>query len=202
MRAPSLLFIAFLSLSACCAPTPLSTTDPNWRELTDGSHLEGWQMAGPGNFVIEDNSLMATGGMGLLWYSNESFEDFELSLEWKVASAANNSGVFVRFPNPGNDPWVAVNKGYEIQICDTAAEKHNTGSVYSFKAPSAIPTKPVGEWNIMIIQVVGQEYVVKVNGTEVCRYTGDRSTEGFVGLQNHDDESPVRYRNIRARAIN
>ena len=158
-------------------------------------------MAGPGAFVVEDGSLKATGGMGLLWFSEASFRDLELSFEWKVADPANNSGVFVRFPDPGDDPWVAVNEGYEIQICDTAPEKHNTGSVYSFKAPSSVPTKPVGEWNTMVIRVIGQDYTVTVNGTEVTRFTGDRSTEGFVGLQNHDDESPVRYRNIRVRKI-
>ena len=195
---PLAIILGSLFATACSVPPPDSQ---GWTLLTDGSSLEGWQMAGPGAFVVEDGSLKATGGMGLLWFSEASFKDFELSFEWKVADPANNSGVFVRFPDPGDDPWVAVHEGYEIQICDTAPKKHNTGSVYSFQAPSSVPTQPTGAWNTMVIRVVGQDYTVTVNGTEVTRFTGDRSTEGFVGLQNHDDESPVRFRNIRAREI-
>ena len=170
--------------------------------LWDGGDTRDWKQAGPGEFVVEDGALKATGGMGLYWYSARSFRDFVLSFEWSVEEADDNSGVFVRFPNPGDDPWVAVKEGYEIQICDTAAEKHNTGSVYSFQAPSSVPTKPAGEWNRMEIEVVGQNYTVRVNGeTVVSKYAGDRSREGYVGLQNHDDGSPVRYRNIRVREI-
>jgi hypothetical protein len=157
-------------------------------------------MCGPGEFVI-DGGLKATGGMGMVWYADKSFKDFELTLEWQVEDAANNSGVFVRFPNPGDDPWVAVHQGYEIQVCDTAPEKHNTGSVYSFQAGTHIPTKPVGEWNEYIIRVVGQHYTIYINSEKVNEFDGDRSTEGYIGMQNHDDASPVRYRNIKVREL-
>jgi len=107
----------------------------------------------------------------------------------------------VRFPNPGDDPWVAVKEGYEIQICDTPAPKHDTGSVYSFQAATHLPTKPQGEWNKYLIRVVGQQYTISINGELVNSYTGDRSERGYIGLQNHDDGSPVRYRNIRVTEI-
>jgi len=158
-------------------------------------------MAGPGEFIAEGDTMYAQGGMGLLWYATKDYEDFQLTLEWQVSAAENNSGVFVRFPDPGDDPWIAVNQGYELQICDTAGDQHNTGSVYSFQGPSSIPTKPVGEWNKYSITVVGQEYTIAVNGVVVNKYTGERTLRGFVGLQNHDDGSPVRYRNIRVREL-
>jgi hypothetical protein len=163
-----------------------------------GDPLEnGWKMAGPGAFVAEGDTMYATGGMGLLWYAEKDYVDFKLELEWQVTDAANNSGVFVRFPDPGDDPWIAVNQGYELQICDTAGDQHNTGSVYSFQGPTSIPTKAVGEWNHYAITVVGQEYTLEVNGEKVNSYTGERTLRGYIGLQNHDDASPVRYRNIR-----
>ena len=63
--------------------------------------------------------------MGLLWYYRRKFKDFILELEWKTSSKGDNSGVFVRFPNPGNDPYVAVRYGYEIQIDDLAQPDGN-----------------------------------------------------------------------------
>ncbi len=172
-----------------------------WTPLWDGQSLDGWSMAGPGEFLIEDGALKATGGMGLLWYDKESFRDFTLKLEWKVEDGSDNSGIFVRFPNPGDDPWVAVNAGYELQVCDAADDKHNTGSVYSFQGPTHVPTKPAGQWNEYEITVVGQRYTLRINGELVNEYDGERSREGYVGLQNHDDGSPVMYRNIRVRRL-
>jgi len=190
-------------LMACAQPqadTPNHSDSP-WLILSDGSHKVCWEMAGPGEFVVEDGTLKATGGMGLLWYRAKSFKDFTLSLEWQVEAKENNSGIFVRFPNPGKDPWVAVNHGYELQICDTGGAKHDTGSVYSFKEASHMPTKEVGAWNLYEITVVGQSYTVTINGEVVNQFEGDRTLEGHIGLQNHDDSSPVRYRNIKVREL-
>ncbi len=167
------------------------------RVLWNGGDAAGWRQCGPGSFEVVDGALVARGGMGMLWYAEESYADFTLSLEWKVTRPEDNSGIFVRFPDPGGDPWVAVNGGYEIQICDTADDKHNTGSIYSFQGPSKVPTRAVGEWNHMEIFVSGQHYRISVNGLVVNEYVGDRTLEGFIGIQNHDDGSPVHYRNIR-----
>ena len=162
---------------------------------------QGWAMAGPGTFVVEDGVLKATGGMGMMWFTSQDFADFELELEWRVDDPAHNAGVFVRFPDPGVDPWVAVNQGYELQICDTAKEKHNTGSVYSFQGSTSIPTLDAGGWNRYRIRVVGQQYTIWVNDVLVNEFTGDRTLRGYIGLQNHDDHSPVRFRNLRVHEI-
>lgn len=199
MRIPHLLGLGLLgaaALTGCQQPAP----QPQAAKpivLWNGGPLTDWKMAGPGEFKIVDGSLLATGGMGLLWYAKQDFQNFRLELEWKTEAAENNSGIFVRFPDPGVDPWVAVNEGYEIQICDAAGDKHGTGSVYSFCAPSHMPTKPAGEWNHYSITVVGQDYTIAINGEVVNRFLGFRSERGFIGLQNHDDGSPVRFRNIR-----
>ncbi len=169
------------------------------KDLPDGAvayHelVDGWKQCGPGSFERKDGTLVSEGGMGMLWHPHP-FQDFVLMLEWKVGRREDNSGVFVRFPDPGDDPWVAVKKGYEVQICDTADAKHRTGSIYDFKDSTEIPTR--ADWNQYEIAVVGQKYAVRINGKLVNEFTGDRSLEGHVGLQNHDAESRVAYRNIR-----
>jgi hypothetical protein len=173
-----------------------------WIELFDGRTFEGWTFCGPGRFEIEDGALKTVGGMGMLWFDRKRFRDFTLSIEWMVERPQDNSGIFVRFPNPAADPWTAVHEGYEIQICDTAGPKHNTGSVYGFAAPTKVTSKPAGEWNRFEITVVGQTYTVVLNNeTVVEAFEGERGREGYIGLQNHDPQVIVRFRNIKAKEL-
>ena len=165
-------------------------------------------MAGKGTFVIlqKENALQTQGGMGLLWYYKKKFKDFILELEWKASSKGDNSGVFVRFPNPGNDPYVAVNNGYEIQIDDLAQPDgksiHGTGAIYEFAAPSIMSSKSTGQWNSLQIMAEKQKYTVTANGvTVISSFIGDRSLEGYIGLQNHDNRSKVFFRNIKVGEI-
>lgn len=165
-------------------------------------------MAGKGSFAIlqNENVLQTQGGMGLLWYYRMKFIDFILELEWRASSKGDNSGVFVRFPNPRNDPYIAVSKGYEIQIDDLAQPDgrliHGTGAIYDFASPSKINSKSIGKWNSLKIIAEKQKYKVIANGvTVISNFIGNRLLEGYIGLQNHDDKSKVSFRNIKAKEL-
>jgi len=172
----------------------------SYHVLFDGTSRQGWKMCGPGGFTLKDGFLESSGGMGMLWHERE-FTNFRLMLEWQVGRAQDNSGVFVRFPDPKNDPWIAVNQGYELQICDLADASHRTGSVYSFRGSTEVPTKPIGQWNHYEIEVIGQRYRIFINNKLVNTFTGTRTAKGHIGLQNHDPASKVRFRNIRVIEI-
>ncbi|HKG90142.1 MAG TPA: DUF1080 domain-containing protein, partial [Nitrososphaeraceae archaeon] len=164
-----------------------------------GKTLDGWKMAGDGRFIIveSDSALQSDKGGGLLWYSENKYKNFILKLEWKVSDEGDNSGVFVRFPDPDDNPNIAVREGYEVQIDSKAGNPiHQTGAIYDFAAPSRIASKPPGQWNTMEIQVVNQSYTIIINEQKVTEFTGSRMTEGYVGLQAHDDKSKVSFRNI------
>ena len=184
---------------------PDDDDDPNFTSIFNGKSLEGWDMAGKGKFVIipEDKALQSVGGTGLLWYTKKKYNDFVLKLEWKVSKESDNSGVFVRFPDPDDNPSIAVNEGYEIQIDNKAGEAiHYTGAIYDFAAPiKKVVSKPVGEWNTMKIHVINQSYNVLINGEKVTDFTGDRLTEGYIGLQAHDEKSKVSFRNIMVKEV-
>ena len=90
---------------------PVDESAGGFTNLFDGRSLAGWRMAGEGRFVVGDGALETEGGMGLLWYTRRQFRDFILRVDWRVTQPDDNSGVFVRFPDPGDDPWVAVNQG-------------------------------------------------------------------------------------------
>jgi hypothetical protein len=187
------------SSSSAMLPSSSTTVEPGFTSLFDGATLDGWQEAGPGGFSIVDGMLQSFGGMGLLWYTKKQFGDFILKADWKVVHFDDNSGVFVRFPDPGNDPWVPVNNGYEVQIDDSGAPDGNpiykTGGIYNFAAPKVVASNPAGEWNFYEIRAVGQDYRVILNGDEVTDFVGSRSTKGYIGLQNHS--GTVTFRNVR-----
>ena len=182
--------------------------------LFHGQSMDGWRMAGPGKFVLfeYDKSLQSEGGMGLLWYTKKKYKDFVLKIDWKVNRKNDNSGVFIRFSDPGNDPWIAVNTGYEIQIDDLATPDgnpiHKTGAIYNYAAPSdnnippLSPSKPIGEWNTFEIEAINQKYNVILNGKKVIpKFIGNRLTEGYIGIQNHDADSHISFKNIRIKEI-
>jgi hypothetical protein len=184
--------------------TTVPRVDGNFTQIFDGRSLDGWKMAGNGGFVIveEDESMQTEGGTGVLWYTGKTYHNFVLKLDWMVSEQDDNSGVFVRFPDPGDDHHVAPRLGYEIQIDDKAGNiLHQTGAIYDFAAPKEVAPKPAGQWNTMEIQAIGQSYIVIINDKKVTEFTGDRLTEGYIGLQAHDDESKVSFRNIKIKEI-
>jgi hypothetical protein len=168
--------------------------------LFNGRSTEGWRQAGPGGFRVVDGALQSEGGMGLLWFAQQAFADFVLELDWQVDREGDNSGVFLRFPDPGGDPWVAVHQGYEVQIDDLGAPHGEpfarTGAIYKVQAPTRVASRPPGEWNHYVIGVEGQRYRVTLNGEEVTDFTGDRGLRGHIGLQNHGPSDSVRFRDV------
>ncbi|MBC2934455.1 PKD domain-containing protein [Nocardioides sp. zg-1228] len=186
-----------------CASAP--TADDGYELLFDGTDASAWKQAGPGGFTVEDCALTSRGGLGLFWYSERTFDDYVLKVQFKLSDDGDNSGVFTRFPDPGTDPWVAVDEGHEIQIKEgqPGDEPQKTGSVYNFDREDARNAKPVGEWNDYEIRVEGQTYTMTLNGQVVNEYTSDgsRGTEGYVGLQNHGDADEVSFRNIQIREL-
>ncbi|MEM7098045.1 MAG: family 16 glycoside hydrolase [Pseudomonadota bacterium] len=207
MKTKTLLhvLVTFCSTAALIFPATSLADKTEWVPLFDASEgrgsLDGWQMTGPGNFTMdEDGTIKSEGGMGLFYYAPLAFDDFELEVEWRVSSENTNSGVFVRFPSPSS-PWDAVQAGYEIQIDDSQSGIHQTGGIYSFAAPSQLASNPVGEWNTFLIRVVGQNYQIKLNDQVVTEFAGSRNLRGHIGLQNHDPNSVVWFRKVRARSI-
>ncbi|MGY4961751.1 ThuA domain-containing protein [Streptomyces sp. 900105245] len=179
-----------------------------YRPLFDGTSLDGWRQAGPGGFTLsDDGTLTSTGGLGLLWYTPSSFGSYSLKLDWKAAGD-DNSGVFVGFP-PSDDPWSAVDNGYEIQIDATDVPEKTTGSVYGFRSADLKKRdralNPPGEWNTYEIRVQGERLRVWLNGVKINDFTNTdpaRSLrEGHIGIQNHGTGDDVSFRDIRIKEL-
>jgi hypothetical protein len=177
----------------------------------DGRYSKhGWNHYGPGYFDLDPESgvLTSHGGMGLFWYAVKQYGDFVLDLEFKCADDKTNSGIFLRVPAvPASDDYIY--HSFEIQINDAAEEGiHQTAAVYDAEAPSARVSKAPGEWNRFRITFQGSHLTVELNGQQVIDWeaeprgkVADFTSRGYIGLQNHDDRSPVFFRNIYVKQL-
>ena len=194
-----------------------------WRPLFDGVSLAGWRIyhgGTPTGWRVADGVIeRGTGGGDLV--TDETFANFELALDWKVAPGGN-SGIIYRIADTGEHTYET---GPEMQVLDD--ERHadgrtpltSAGAVYGlYPAPLGI-VKPVGEWNAARIVVNGNRVEHWLNGTPVAKYDlgsvdweqrvaaskfndwkgYGRAPRGRIGLQDHGDQ--VSYRNIRIRVL-
>ncbi len=173
--------------------------------LLSGAALKDWKQCGPGKFAVADGVASGEGGMGLWWYSGRQFTNFVMRGEFVQVQEIADSGVFLRFPNPGQDPWVAVRAGHEMEIGDPNPENPlwRTGAMYPFRAPVAANTRPIGQWNSYEIVCRGHDYSVRINGKAVTTWTDTtrRTLSGYIGLQNYNDGKTVRHRNLRVKEV-
>lgn len=190
--------------------------EPPAEQLFNGADLTGWRHVGPGEFSVEAGSLKTSGGMGLLVYDGRRIGNEVLRVVYRPENPDSNAGVFIRVPEAPHDPWFAVHKGYEVQIQDTADEFHRTGALYSLSPAGEFPPSSDG-WNTMEIALQGQTTRVSVNGVLVNEFEGGQDVPerrkwfepqrgprpdlGFIGLQNHDGESVVHFREVSVRPI-
>ncbi|HYO80610.1 MAG TPA: family 16 glycoside hydrolase [Bryobacteraceae bacterium] len=201
------------SLFLCAAALLQAQTE----QLFNGKDLSGWQMVGPGRFVVENGMMRTEGGMGLLWYTGRKLGNETLRIVFKTTGERDNSGVIVRLPEAPTDAWYGVHNGYEIQI-DAAGpdDWHQTGAIYSLSRATKKAQKPTGEWNTMEIQLDGAVTRIRLNGELVNEFAGGdnvperkqwyepvrgpRPEYGFIGLQNHDPRTSVFFREISVLA--
>jgi hypothetical protein len=210
-------------------PVWLDADEP--RHLFNGRDLAGWAHVGKGRVYVEDGLMKTEGGMGLLWYTGEPFGDCVLTVVYRTTTLDDNSGVFIRIPEPPTDPWQAVHTGHEIQILENFpahyarsehqqahGEKwHTTGAIYSLSPALAAPQFPPGEWNTLEIELRGARTIVRLNGVLVNDYTdgqpvpprqhdyepirGPRPNAGYIGIQNHHPPQTVHFREISVRPL-
>jgi hypothetical protein len=182
------------------------------KQLFNGKDLTGWEMTGPGRFVVENGMMKTEGGMGLLYYKPAKFGNQTIRVVFKTASPRANSGVIIRLPEEPSDPWYGVHNGYEVQIDAAGDDWHSTGAVYSLSPVTRRTQKPQGEWNVMEIQLDGPVTRIKLNGELVNVFDpskpvpprkqwfepvrGPRPDAGYIGLQNHDGNSTVYFKEI------
>ena len=192
-----------------------------WISIFDGKNLDGWSTTGkPEGWTIEDECIVCTVQGGKYLYTQDQYENFVLSVDFKIAEKTN-SGIFFRWSDL-DDP---VHTGIEIQIFDSygqeVADTHTCGAIYDMVAPSSNPSKPAGEWNNILITSVPNHISVEKNGAQIAemdveqwgeagknadgsknkfKYAWkDMPQKGHIGLQDHGGK--VWFRNLKIQQL-
>lgn len=189
--------------------------EANFKRFQQDTVPAGWRVDG-------DAIALLDAGAGDL-VTRESFESFELVLEWKI-SPRGNSGIMFHV---SEDPQYSETyfTGPEMQVLDNAVFDgqvemvHAAGANYALHAPPVDPTQPVGEWNEARLRVDDGRVQQWLNGQLCCDYVIGSADwklrvtaskfgampgygvqgRGKIALQDHGN--PVWYRNLRIRRL-
>jgi hypothetical protein len=214
----NLRLIATALVAAVAGPL-LAAEHPDtqsWKELfaTDLSNA-----VAPGKWSMKEGILVA-GDHQTLW-TKESYGDFVLDLEFKVAAEAN-SGVFLRCGDIRN-----ILSALEIQVHEATDGSRigMVGAIYDACKPTKQMAKPVGEWNRFTITCKGPKVSLVFNGEQVLDVDLDQwstarknpdgtpnkfavalkdfARKGPIGLQGLHGKAmaPVHYRNLRIKPL-
>jgi hypothetical protein len=198
-----------------------------WKLLFDGKTTKGWrgykQTAMPAKgWRVEDGVLKKVGGEhGGDIISEETFNDFDLTWEWRISPAGNNGLKYLVTEDRPSAP------GQEYQMIDDARNPdakvgphRATSSFYDVLPASADkPLKPAGEWNQSRVLIQGNHVEHWLNGKKVLTYElgsdalkaavakskfkgapgfGEK-IKGHILLTDHGDECS--FRNIKIRLV-
>jgi len=177
--------------------------------------LDGWVVEGTQDaeerggrvrvWTIADGVVRCSGrGFGYLRHE-QAVSDFRLELEYRFPKHGN-SGIGIRtVPFTGPLETRPSQAAYEIQLLSDAGGKADRGSscsLYGHEAPTRNTSRPVGEWNTVVVECRGPRITIEHNGTDVIdfdqstrRDTAAKPLSGSVCLQNHG--SVVEFRGIR-----
>jgi len=235
-----LFALSITVLITACKSANKSEKD-DWIYLFDGTTTEGWRAYNgeslPEQWVIKDGTLTfdtekkreadKQGGKDII-YAKETFDNFELYLEWKLP-AGGNSGVFYHVKEGYESPYEMAPEyqllddfGWEEINDATLKEWQKTAADYAMYAPDNTIkiTKPAGEWNTTRIIFTPELVEHWLNGQKVVSFVPwsddwyERKKEGkwkdfpdygisksgFIGLQDHD--SPLWFKNIKIKKLN
>jgi hypothetical protein len=189
----------------------------DFKPVFNGKDLTGWTGA-TDSYSAVDGSLKCTGGTHGNLFTDDTYDNFIVRLEFKLPPGGNN-GLAIRAPKTEGD---IAYEGMELQVLDHTHPKYKDlhdyqfhGSLYGL-APAQHDgyLRPVGEWNYEQVKVDGDNIVVELNGSEILNtsiskaaekpmdgkeHPGASRKEGHFGFLGHQD--PVEFRNIRIKRL-
>lgn len=178
----------------------------------DGKTFSGWQ-GNLDSYKIQDGSVQCKAGKGGHIFTEKTYSDFSVQLEFQLPPGGNN-GLAMRYPGKGDPAYT----GFELQVLDNTADKYKSlkpyqyhGSAYGMAPALRGYQRPVGVWNFQQVTMVGSRVTVELNGflildadlkdlkSSLPNHTGKDNPTGHFGFCGHNDA--VAYRSIRIRRL-
>lgn len=224
----ALALVSVLSQPAFAADNQLTAEEQadGWQLLFNGKDMSQWrsfkQPTVNEKWKIEDGAITLTLGGGGDLISKQSYKNFELTLDWKIAEAGN-SGILILADEKGK---YIYSHAPEIQILDNERhpdnklDTHLSGSLYDMIASPVASHKKAGEWNSTKIRLENSALTIWQNDVQTAKVTIGSAEwnsliakskfaswpdfaaakEGHIGLQDHGDK--VWFKNIKIKELN
>jgi len=172
-------------------PMPQATPPPKgWIQLFNGKDLAGWKAVGNAKWTVEKGVLIGQqddGQSGDL-FTEETYDDFELMVTFKVLWPAN-SGIWFRMPKEG--------VGYQVDILELREGGAATGSIWSGETLVRVTDETALNregWNTADITAVADHIKMTLNGVVVADVNDSSNLSGRIGFQVHAGE---RFANMK-----
>lgn len=174
--------------------TPTATdAQSGWIQLFDGESLFGWTSGGGSQWHVVNGSLTADSGESGYLRTNSVFADFILRCDFRLR-AEGESGILLRADTKGNP----AASGYKLQINNRDAS-FPTGSLVPFLKAARALVAP-GVWHTYEVEVTGDHFRIKLDGTQTADGTAHKSKIGAIALQ-FVRGNPVEFRNIQLKPL-
>ena len=201
------------------------------KQLFNGKDLTGWHIDVPEMdkkpelktpFIIRNGLLVSLGTPGGHLITDENYENFKLTFQYRFAGKPGNCGalVFVSTPRALYDMFP---KSIEVQMMN-----ENAGDFWCIQEDITVPDmekrrgpkekwgvngeklrrspnltdgteKPLGQWNTMHIECLGNSIKVWLNGVMVNYGYNATAKKGQIALQAEGSE--VEFKNIEVAGI-
>jgi hypothetical protein len=225
--------IAFLE--SCKAPPSGAAADNETRAgsrpIFNGRDLSGWKVddENRGHWLVREGVLFHDGVAGDLW-TEESFGDFTLSLEWRFP----DQPTWQDHPLIGPDGWEVQDdrgrtvtqrtldagdsgvflRGFRKAQANLFCYPVGSGEVWEYRTdpnvseevrrgvtPRRQADRPLGEWNRMAVTLVGDRMTVDLNGHRVIDQAQLPGVPARGPIGLQHEHGTLEFRNLSVREI-
>ncbi len=181
--------------------------DGDFQKLFDGRSLAGWQVEGKGDHAqqwkVVDGCIVTenkTGPGSNLW-TQKSYRNYELKLEFQTLSKDYDTGVFLR--GDGHQVQIGISGSLKVDMTACIYAPIDKRGGYPGKTDKVTAVNQVGKWNTLRIVLQGKRVQTFLNKEPMVDYQClNIKREGPIGLQLHGGrEMKVRFRNIQLRVL-
>ena len=201
------------------------------RRLFDGKTLAGWreESGEEGHWTFDDGAAKFDGRGDSLWTAEE-FADFELVADWRWTKAHQGKVKRPMIGVDGTEERDAAGNVKEVEVEERDSGIYlrgnsksqvniwgwpcGSGEVFGYRTDPSMPAavraactpkvradKPIGEWNRMVIRMVGDRLTVDLNGQRVIdnAQLPGVPAKGAIALQSHG--CPIEFENVFIRPL-